>query len=102
MSKNMSRLAAAFKTLPKGLYPWPLRRFVNGKVSLTRRGTVKVPMEFEIAPLGSPYDDIRAVLDPEDNKLVPVLVFVDLDEFEGKVAETPTEDAAPNLEGDET
>lgn len=69
----------AIKRLPVGFYAHPLRDFINGKASVTRRGTVKATIEIPIDQLGSPYDDLRAVLHPEDNKLIPVLLFVEPD-----------------------
>ncbi|TXH48098.1 MAG: hypothetical protein E6Q97_25530 [Desulfurellales bacterium] len=32
-------------------------------------------------PLESPFRDVRAVMSPLDNKLVPMLIFIDPDEF---------------------
>lgn len=80
MSKE--RLIKAMERLPKGFHAHSIRRFVNGNVRTTNKGTVNVPIEIPIGPLGSPFDDLRAVLSPEDNKLIPVLVFIDLDEVE--------------------
>lgn len=81
----------ALNRLPDGFFAHPLRDFINGDVRVTRRGTVRATIEIPIDQLGSPYGDLRAVLNPEDNKLVPVLVFVEPEvaaqQQEGKVNE---------------
>lgn len=73
----MSQLEDAMKLLPKGFYPHLLKKFVNGSVNTTRKGTVKLTIEIPIEPLGSPFTDLRAVLDPQQNELVPLLIFVE-------------------------
>lgn len=65
------------KNLPEGCHVHRLDRFINGRVSLTKFKTVKMTIEIGIAELGSPHDDIHAVLSPFDNKLIPVLMFVE-------------------------
>jgi hypothetical protein len=77
MDKKLHDLLAA---MPKGLYAHPIGNFINGTISTTKRGTVKIPLEIAIAQLGSPFDDLRAVLSPSDNKLIPLLLFVDAEE----------------------
>ena len=67
----------ALRKLPKGMHAHSLSSFVNGSASVTKRGTVKLSIEIGIEQLESPYTDVRAVLSPEDNVLVPVLVFVE-------------------------
>lgn len=74
---NNQALIDAVKRLPDGFYVHPLSSFINGVVSTTKRGTIKVPIELGIEQLGSPYVDLRAVMNPENNKLVPLLLFVD-------------------------
>ena len=76
MSENEA-LTKAIRALPDGFYVHPLSNFINGNVSTTKRGTVKVPIELGIEQLGSPYTDLRAVLNPEGNQLIPLLLFVD-------------------------
>lgn len=70
-------LIEAIRALPDGFYAHPLSSFINGNVSTTKRGTVKIPIELGIEQLGSPYTDLRAVLNPEGNKLIPLMLFVD-------------------------
>ncbi|MFC4275525.1 hypothetical protein [Achromobacter aloeverae] len=75
----MSQIDDAVKRLPVGFHPHLLVNFINGNVSTTRKGTVKLTIEIPIEPLGSPFTDLRAVTDPQENKLVPLLIFVEPD-----------------------
>lgn len=78
MSKSEA-LIKAIRSLPDGFYVHPISSFVNGNVRTTKHKTVVVPVEIRIEQLGSPYEDLRAVLNPENNKLIPMLLFVDPD-----------------------
>ncbi|MFY3647759.1 hypothetical protein ACOTET_26695 [Achromobacter xylosoxidans] len=78
MSKSEA-LIKAIRSLPDGFYVHPISSFVNGTVRTTKQKTIVVPVEISIEQLGSPYEDLRAVLNPENNKLIPLLLFVDPD-----------------------
>jgi hypothetical protein len=88
MDKNEA-LINAIRALPDGFYVHPLSSFINGNVSTTKRGTVRVPIEIGIEQLGSPYADLRAVLNPENNKLIPLLLFIDPEIAAKTVKEQP-------------
>ena len=78
---SAEKLSAVLKALPKGCYAHPLAAFINGELSITRRKTIKVPVEIPVSPLESPFKDVRAVMSPLNNKLVPMLIFIDPNEF---------------------
>jgi hypothetical protein len=69
----------------RGVYWFGLQRFTNGKVVTTRKGTVKVPLELNLADLTDrPNADLRDVFMPtaaDNTKLVPLIVFVDPEKF---------------------
>lgn len=77
INAKKGKFLKAIKRLPKGFYPHMLHKFVNGKVSLTRKNSVKLIIEIPLKDLGSPFNDLHAVLSPAANDLVPVLVFVE-------------------------
>lgn len=75
----MDKLTKALSRRPMGFYIHPLAKFINGIVSSTRNKTIKFPIEIDREQLGSPFDDIRAVTNPQNNKLVPLLLIVEPD-----------------------
>ena len=83
---SLESVVEILDNLPKGCYPHQLINFVNGNVTLTRNKKVKLTIEIDIESLGSPHDDVHAVLSPFDNKLVPVLMFVEPAVYAAEVA----------------
>lgn len=69
------------EALPPGCYVHNLTNFINGSIATTKRKTVKLSIEIGIDQLGSPFDDLRAVASPLENKLVPLLLFVEPEVF---------------------
>lgn len=66
------------RDLPENVHVHPLTRFANGDVKLIGKGArVRITLEFSIEQLGSPFSDIRALLNPWDNKMVPLIMFVE-------------------------
>lgn len=72
-----ANLELAVAKLPDGFYPHRLTSFINGEVALTKKKTIKLTIEINLDAMGSPYNDIRAITRPDDNQLVPLLVFVE-------------------------
>ncbi len=77
MDQTQTKLQQALALLPDGFYVHNLTKFVNGTVKTTRKGAAHVPIEIGIEQLGSPFSDFRAVLNPADNKLVPLLLIIE-------------------------
>jgi hypothetical protein len=70
-----------------GLYFRLLTSTVNGSVSVNKRGIIKIPIEINIADVTGETQseqDVRTVFPPQmwNNKLVPLLVYVDPVKFE--------------------
>lgn len=70
------------KMLPgreRGIYFKGLNQVLNGTISISRKGLIKVPVSIPLDQLGAKVDDLRAALMPDaaDNDLVPMLVFVE-------------------------
>lgn len=78
----MDTFSEILSKLPPGCYPHAIAKFVDGTVRTTRDGCVVVPIKIGIEALGSPFNDLRAVLEPSGNALIPILVFVDPKAFE--------------------
>lgn len=66
------------KRMPKYAYAQLLANYVNGTVQMTRKGTAKIPLELDIEQFGGPCGDIRDVISPTQNDLVPLILFVDM------------------------
>lgn len=81
MSKDKKSLA---EVLPEGVYAHHLVRFVNGQLSLTKKGTIKIPIELGLEQIGATIQDVRAITQPLSNELVPLLVFVEKDMYFGE------------------
>lgn len=67
-----------------GVYVHSMHKFTNGKVSIDRKGVIKLPICLNAEELGGfVNDDIRVALPPHvwDNKLVPMLCFIDPDTY---------------------
>ena len=63
-----------------GVYVHGLHKFTNGKVSIDRKGIIKLPICLPAEELGGfSNDDIRVALPPHvwDNKLVPMLCLIE-------------------------
>jgi len=73
--------------MPAGCYAHPLANFLVGTTTINKAGVIKATLAVEASSLESPYNDVRALLSPEQNGLVPVLVFIDQKAV--KVDETP-------------
>lgn len=82
----MSTLLDVLKKLPPGCYAHPLVNFVNGTVTTSKDGHVTVPLRLSIESLGSPYSDLRAVTLPHGNKIVPILLFVEVEAHDAAIA----------------
>lgn len=95
---SAEKVMDAVKRLPAGFHVHSLHNFVNGQVSTTKRGTVKLTIEIGIAQLGSPFDDLRAVMAPSRNQLVPLLLFVEPDVVLAALPAGAEEPVAPNDE----
>ena len=78
----------------RGFYMHSLHRFVNGKVTTTRKRTVKMTLELSLDELGARENaDLRDVFLPgaAENKLVPMIVFIDPEQFMSQAAATTAE-----------
>jgi hypothetical protein len=77
----------------RGVYWFGLERATNGKVTTTRKGTVKVPLEMHLDMLTDrPNADLRDVFMPtaaDNTKLVPMIVFVDPAKFLATLPKEP-------------
>lgn len=65
------------KDLPEGIHVHNLFNFINGNVTLTKKGTVKFQLELGLDQIEASVRDIRAITQPLTNGLVPMLMFVD-------------------------
>jgi len=56
-----------------------LHEIANGDVSVTKKKTIRIPIEISLEELGPKHFDVRAVLPPyiSENKIVPLIVFID-------------------------
>ncbi len=61
-----------------------LQRFINGNISISKKGIIKFPMQLDILSLGAEVEDIRAILAPHlyGNKMIPIICFIDPEEYE--------------------
>jgi hypothetical protein len=72
-----------------------LQRFINGNVSISKKGIIKFPMQLDINILETTVDDIRAIFAPHiyEGKMIPVICFIDPEEYEKGRATMPVEEA---------
>lgn len=90
----MDTFSEILSKLPPGCYPHAIAKFVDGTIRTTRDGCVVVPIKIGIEALGSPFNDLRAVLEPGGNDLIPVLVFIEPKAYEAARAAQPAQQGA--------